>query len=415
MTEVAREMVADVSALRARFPALQRLQNGHPVAYFDGPGGTQVPQEVIDAMSEYLAHHNANTAWAYPTSIETDEIIANARVAMADFVNGSPGEIAFGANMTTLAFHVSRGLGRGWGSGDRVVVTELDHHANVGPWRALERERGITIDVVRMNVDTGELDPESLARALERRPKLVAVTGASNAIGTMPDVAAIARAARDAGALVFVDAVHYAPHSLVDVQALQCDFLACSAYKFYGPHVGVLWGRRELLESLDVAKIEPAPDTAPDRLETGTQNHEGIAGVRATVDFLASLGTGRTRREKLGSAYATLHDRSAALFARLWRGLESIGGITRFGPPPTRPRTPTVSIELAGRSPHDVAAALVEYGLYLSHGDYYATTVAERYGRPDGFLRIGLAAYSTEGEIDRLLEALAAVSRGGLY
>jgi cysteine desulfurase family protein (TIGR01976 family) len=404
---VARETTPDVTAIRDRFPALRRVQNGNPVAYFDGPGGTQVPQEVIDAMSAYLAHHNANTAWAYPTSIETDDIIANARAAMADFVNGTPEEIAFGANMTTLTFHVSRALGRGWGPGDRVVVTELDHHANVGPWRALERERGITIDTARIDTETGELDADSLWRAIDLRPRLVAITGASNAIGTMPDVARIAAAARQVGALVYVDAVHYAPHVLVDVQALQCDLLACSAYKFYGPHVGVLWGRHDLLERLAVAKIAPAPDNAPDRLETGTQNHEGIAGVRATVDFLASLGKGRTRRERLQSAFAALHQRSASLFTRLWKGLEGIEGVTRFGPPPERPRTPTVSIELAGRSPHHVAAALVGDGLFLSHGDYYATTIAERYGRPDGFLRIGLAAYTTEAEIDRLLEALA--------
>jgi cysteine desulfurase family protein (TIGR01976 family) len=353
-------------------------------------------------MTDYLLHHNANTAWAYPTSIETDEMIAASRAAFGDFLNASASEVVFGANMTTLTFHVARALGRGWGPGDRIVVTELDHHANVGPWRVLERERGVTIDVVKLDTGTGDLE-----RAIAAGPRLVAITAASNALGTMPDVAAAAAAARRAGALVFVDAVHYAPHTLVDVGALGCDLLACSAYKFYGPHIGVLWGRAALLESLDVAKIEPAPDTAPDRLETGTQNHEGIAGAHAAVEFLASIGYGDTRRERLRTAFDAIHARSSALFTALWDGLGGIRGVTRFGPPPDRPRTPTVSVSVRDRSPHDVAAALAERGLFLSHGDYYATTVAERYGRAEGFLRIGLSVYSTASEVDRVLRALA--------
>ena len=398
----------DVEAVRAQFPALGRRHRGAPVAYFDGPGGTQVPQRVTDAMTDYLLHHNANTAWAYPTSIETDEMIAGARAAFGDFLNASASEVVFGANMTTLTFHVARALGRGWGPGDRIVVTELDHHANVGPWRTLERERGVTVDVVKLDVRTGELDPADLARAIAAGPKLVAITAASNALGTMPDVAAAAAAARRVGALVFVDAVHYAPHALVDVRALGCDLLACSAYKFYGPHIGVLWGRADLLESLDVARIEPAPDNAPDRVETGTQNHEGIAGAHAAVEFLALLGHGDTRRERLRSAFDAMHAHSSALFTTLWDGLGAIRGVTRFGPPPQRPRTPTVSVEIQGRAPRDVAAALADSGLFLSHGDYYATTVAERYGRAEGFLRIGLSVYSTASEVDRVLHALAA-------
>jgi cysteine desulfurase family protein (TIGR01976 family) len=397
----------DVDAVRAQFPALGRRHRGANVAYFDGPGGTQVPQRVTDAMTDYLLHHNANTAWAYPTSIETDEMIAASRAAFGDFLNASASEVVFGANMTTLTFHVARALGRGWGPGDRIVVTELDHHANVGPWRVLERERGVTIDVVKLDTGTGELDLADLERAIAAGPRLVAITAASNALGTMPDVAAAAAAARRAGALVFVDAVHYAPHTLVDVGALGCDLLACSAYKFYGPHIGVLWGRAALLESLDVAKIEPAPDTAPDRLETGTQNHEGIAGAHAAVEFLASIGYGDTRRERLRTAFDAIHARSSALFTALWDGLGGIRGVTRFGPPPDRPRTPTVSVSVRDRSPHDVAAALAERGLFLSHGDYYATTVAERYGRAEGFLRIGLSVYSTASEVDRVLRALA--------
>lgn len=403
--------MADAGAFRSRFPALERKENGHAVAYFDGPGGTQVPQDVVDAMSSYLLHHNANTAWRYPSSIETDGMIADARAALADLLGGAPDEIAFGANMTTLTFHVSRALGRGWGPNDTVVVTELDHHGNVGPWRALAKERGVRIVTVRLNVETGELDLEDLERALAAKPKLLAIGAASNAIGTMPDIAAAANRAHAAGALVYVDAVHYAPHALVDVAALNCDFLACSAYKFYGPHIGVLWTRRALLESLDVPKIEPAPDNAPDRLETGTQNHEGIVGSGAVVDFLASFGRGASRREKLRSAYAGMHERASGLFAQLWSGLGAIRGVTRYGPPPTRPRSPTVSIAIHGVTASDAAHELSREGLFLSHGDFYATTVAERFQPPGGFLRIGIVGYTSAGEIQRLLSGIERLAR----
>jgi cysteine desulfurase family protein (TIGR01976 family) len=404
--------VADVGAFRARFPALQRKENGHPVAYFDGPGGTQVPQDVVDAMSKYLLHHNANTAWRYPTSIETDDMIAGARSALADFVNGAPEEIAFGQNMTTLTFHVSRALGRAWDRNDSVVVTELDHHGNIGPWRALAKERGVRVVTVRMNVDTGELNLADLEQALAGKPKLLAIGAASNAIGTMPDIAAAAKSAHAAGALVYVDAVHYAPHMLPDVAALNCDFLACSAYKFYGPHIGVLWTRRALLESLDVPKIEPAPDNAPDRLETGTQNHEGIIGSGAVVEFLASFGSGATRRERLRNSYAIMHERASGLFAQLWNGLGAIQGVTRYGPPPGRPRSPTVSITIKGVTASDAAHALSGEGLYVSHGDFYAATVAERLKPPGGFLRIGIVGYTNADEIQRLLSGIERLARG---
>jgi cysteine desulfurase family protein (TIGR01976 family) len=313
--------VTDLAAFRARFPALRRMHGGHPVAYFDGPGGTQVPLDVVDAMRDYLLHHNANTHWAYPTSEETDALLARARGALADLFGGAADEVAFGNNMTSLTFHVARALGRAWGPGDTIVVTELDHQANVAPWRALARERGVRIDVVKLDPGSGELDWRDFDLALSARPRLVAVTAASNALGTMPDVAAVAARARAAGALSYVDAVHYAPHHVMDVAAWGADFVACSAYKFYGPHVGVLWGRRALIESLDVPKLAPAPDTAPERLETGTQNHEGIIGAGAVVDFLASLGRGETRRERLREAFASTHARLGPEFVRLWDAL----------------------------------------------------------------------------------------------
>jgi cysteine desulfurase family protein (TIGR01976 family) len=313
--------IASLATIRRQFPALKRRHGGLPVAHFDGPGGTQVPKPVITAVSDYLAHHNANTHWAFPTSNETDAMLAGARQIVGDFLNASPAEIAFGANMTTLAFHLARALGRGWGPGDEVVVTELDHHGNVAPWESLVRERGISLRTLPLSPGTGTLDLSLLESLLTSRTRLVAIGAASNALGTITDVRRAADLAHAAGARCFVDAVHYAPHALVDVRALDCDFLACSAYKFYGPHIGILYGRLDLLEELDVPKLRPAPDTAPERLETGTQNHEGIAGAAAAVEFLAGLGQGTTRRERLAVALAGLHARSERLLRRLWRGL----------------------------------------------------------------------------------------------
>lgn len=405
--------VASTSEIRSRFPALNRLQGGHPVAYFDGPGGTQVPAPVVEAIADYLTHHNANTHWSFPTSRETDRAIADARQCLADFLGASPDEVAFGANMTTLTFHLARSLGRGYGPGDEIVVTELDHHANVDPWRALERERGVTIRVARMIPETGETDLDDLGRLINGRTKLVAIGAASNALGTVSDVAGAARLAHEAGALVLVDAVHYAPHRLVDVEALGCDFLACSAYKFYGPHVGVLYGRRHLLESLDVPKLKPSPDTAPERLETGTQNHEGIVGAAAAVEFLASLAEGPTRRARLQTAFDELHRRSQSLIDRLWEGLADITGVRAYGPPPSRPRTPTVSFVVEGLPSEEVARRLSDRGLFVSHGDFYATTAIERLGHArEGLVRIGCACYTTEDEIERLLEGIRHVVRG---
>src|SRR3990170_1897042 len=248
--------VASTEEIRSHFPALERRHRERPVAYFDGPGGTQVPRVVADAMTDYLLHHNANTHWRYPSSQETDAMIAGARQAMADLLGADPSEVAFGANMTTLTFHLARGLGRGWGPGDEIVVTELDHHANIAPWRALERDRGVTVRMVPMIPETGQLDWEALGQAISRKPRLLAIGAASNALGTITDVARAAAMARDAGTLTFVDAVHYVPHRLVDVRALGCDFLACSAYQFYGPHVGVLYGRSERLAVADVPQLE---------------------------------------------------------------------------------------------------------------------------------------------------------------
>lgn len=403
--------VVSTAEIRSHFPALERRQSGQPVAYFDGPGGTQVPRRVVEAMTDHLFHHNANTHWSFPTSHETDEAVANARRVLADFLNASPQEVAFGANMTTLTFHLARSLGQGYGPGDEIVVTELDHHANVDPWRALERERGVTIRVARIIPETGETDFDDLGRQINQRTKLVAIGAASNALGTISDVAQAARLAQSVGALVFVDAVHYAPHRLVDVGALGCDLLACSAYKFHGPHVGVLYGKRHLLQALDVPKLRPSPDTAPERLETGTQNHEGIAGAAAAVEFLASLAEGPTRRARLQNAFDALHRRGQALTGLLWEGLAEIEGVRAYGPPPARPRTPTVSFVVEGVPSEEVARRLSDRGLFVSHGDFYATTAVERLGRSrEGLVRIGCACYTKEDEIERLLDGVKGVA-----
>jgi cysteine desulfurase family protein (TIGR01976 family) len=397
---------------RSDFPALEREHQGVPVAYFDGPGGTQVPRQVVEAMNDYLFHHNANTHWNYPTSAETDAALDAARIALADFVNGDATEIAFGLNMTTLTFHLARGLSARWAKGDEVVVTELDHHGNVAPWTRLAAERGIVIKTVRMDPAAGVLDWADLEQAITPRTKLLAIGAASNALGTVTDVAAAARLARAQGALVFVDAVHYAPHVLVDVKALGCDFLACSAYKFYGPHVGVLWGRQDLLASVDIPKLVPAPEAPPERLETGTQNHEGIIGAAAAVDYLASFGDGASRRERLVSAYAMLHEHGSELFARMWNGLSAVPGVRMYGRPPGHARTPTVSFTLDGVVSDDVARALAKEAVFVSNGDFYATTVIERLGHAsDGVVRAGCACYTTADEVDRLIAGVTDLTR----
>lgn len=444
----------DLEAVRAQFPALRRVHAGHPVAYFDGPGGTQVPQQVADAVAEYLLHHNATAKWAFPTSQETDAVVDAARLAAADLLNARPDAVAFGANMTTLAFHLARALGRRMpagpaagrplGPGDEVVVTELDHHGNVGPWTALAAERGVTVRTARMDVATSQLDWDDLARLLGPRTRLLAVGAASNALGTITDVARAAGLARHVGALTFVDAVHWAPHAPVDVVRLAAagvDFLACSAYKFHGPHVGILWGRPDLLAALDVPRVAPASDVAPERLETGTKNFEGLAGTRAAVDFLASLGElsgsplggpsddqlGNTagdhpgglprgaelRRARLARGYARLHAHERALVRRLWDGLRTVPGVTVLGPPPDTPRTPTVSFTVRGRAPVEVARHAASRGVFVSHGNFYAATVAERLGLAEGMVRAGAACYTTPGEVDRLVAAVAEVAPSG--
>lgn len=396
-----------VSDIRSQFPALDRVHNGHPVAYFDGPGGTQVPRSVVEAMNDYLFNHNANTHWGYPTSDETDAMIEDARQTFADFFNSAPDEVAFGQNMTSLTFHLARALGRGFREGDEIVITELDHHGNADTWRSLEKDRGVVIRVLPMDTESGQLELAELPALLNERTKVVAIGAASNAIGTINDVKSACALAHEAGALSFVDAVHFAPHNLIDVKAIGCDFLACSAYKFYGPHIGILYGRRELLDSTDFPKLRPAPDNSPDRLETGTQSHESIVGAAAAVDFIASLGAGEKRREKLVSAFSEMHERDKRLTAALWNGLSRIDSVRVYGPGPDAERTSLVSITVGEHHSSEVSKALVDKGIFASHGDFYAMTVVERLGLEDqGLLRFGCSVYTTMDEVNRLIAAV---------
>ncbi len=405
------QQIMPLSDIRSNFPALERIHKDQSVAYFDGPGGTQVPRVVVEAMADYLYHHNANTHWAYPTSEETDAAIESARETCADFLNARSSEIAFGANMTTLTFHLARALAGNLTLDDEIVVTELDHHANVAPWQRIAEERGLRLRVARMIPETGQLDWESFEQSISNRTRIVAIGAASNALGTINDNARAVAAAHSVGALAFIDAVHYVPHRLADVSALDCDFLGMSAYKFYGPHIGILFGKQKLFDSLNFPKLLPAPDNAPENVETGTQNQEGMVGTRAAIDFIASLIAGGARRDRLATVYAELDRRSSELTRRLWEGLSKVSGITLYGPPPDVARTPTVSFTVEGVTSTEVARHLAAKGLFLSHGDFYAATVIQRLGLgAEGLVRAGCACYTTIEEIDRLIEGVDEVA-----
>ena len=402
----------DPHRIRQDFPVFAREIAGKPIAFFDGPGGSQVPRQVADAVAEYLTLHNANTHGQFATSDETDAVIGRAREAMADFVGGDAGEIVFGANMTTLTLHLSRSLGREWAEGDEVVVTALDHQANVAPWRMMAEDAGMTVRVVPFDPETLQLDYGALESLLSSRTRLLAIGAASNAVGTINDVRRAAEMARAAGALTFVDAVHYAPHRLVDVRELGCDFLACSAYKFFGPHAGVLWGRRELLEGFRPYRLPPAPSEAPGRWETGTQNHEGLAGLDAAIGYLASLGGDEgSRRVRLAAGYDAIAAHERELARRFLTGLEDLPHVRLWGIRDVdrlEERTPTFAIRAGSQPPAETAKALASRGIFVWDGDYYAREIMTRLGllETGGAVRIGFCHYHTTDEVDRVLEGL---------
>jgi cysteine desulfurase family protein (TIGR01976 family) len=403
----------DLQSVRRQFPALARKIEGQPVVYLDNPAGTQVPQRVIDRTAAYWRTMNANRGSAFVTSEETEALLAEVRRAAAVFLNAaSADEIVFGPNMTTLTFAVSRSIGRELRPGDEILVTRLEHDANVSPWLALQ-EQGVIVRFADIAVPQCTLDMEDFMRQLGPRTRLVAVTHASNAVGTIPDLAAISRAAHAVGAWVWVDAVHYSPHGLIDVRAIDCDFLVCSSYKFYGPHQGVLYGRRELLERLRPYKVRPATDEGPSRWETGTQNHECLAGMLGAFEYLADLGgSERMVRRALEAAMDRIRAHERALAARLIDGLKQIKGIQIYGITDAEQldrRAPTVSLTWSPHRPEDVARWLGRHNVFTTHSDHYATELINRLGLAEqgGTLRIGVAHYNTASEVDLVLELLA--------
>jgi cysteine desulfurase family protein (TIGR01976 family) len=410
----------DPAWVRSRFPALSQEIEGCIPVFFDGPGGSQVPGSVIDAISRYLVKSNANVHGAFATSRRTDECIDSARAAVADLLGCDPDEVVFGANMTTLTFAVSRAIGRELRPGDEIVVTRLDHYANVSPWQALEDEAGAVVRVVDIHSEDCTLDMEDLKHQINVKTRLVALGYASNTVGTVNDVAAVIRLAREVGAWVFVDAVHYVPHGPIDVRVLDCDFLICSAYKFYGPHVGILYGKRQHLAQLRPYKVRPAPEEVPSRWETGTLNHEGLAGLVATIDYLAELGervssSGSNRREALVAALEASRRYERELCEHLIAGLLKIPGLILYGitdPARFAWRTPTVAIRLAGKTPYAIAKELGNRGIFTWHGNFYALGLAEKLNVEvgGGFLRIGLLAYNTREEVERFLQVLQEIA-----
>ncbi len=405
----------DLPWIRVQFPSFAERVNGHPAAYLDGPGGTQVPQRVIDAISNYLKHSNANTNGAYATSHRTNETIAGARSAMADFFGCDPDEVVFGFNMTSLTYAMSRAIGRELGLGDEIVLTLLDHDANFAPWKVLE-ESGVTVRTVAVNQADCTLDMNDLAGKINSHTKLVAVGYASNAVGTINDVKEVVRLAHSVGALAYIDAVHYAPHGPIDVRALDCDFLVCSSYKFFGPHMGVLYGKREHLKRLHPYKVRANTDESPYRWEWGTLNHEGIAGITGCVEYIAEIGRRLkgavpTRRAAILAAYEEIVKYERALCERLIHGLRELPGLKVYGitdPQRFERRCPTIALRINGHSPLELATKLGERGLFTWDGNYYALNLTEQLDveKDGGFLRIGLFHYNTVEEVDRLLAAL---------
>lgn len=410
--------MTDIQQIRSRFPALSRTLHDKPVAWLDGPGGTQVPSAVIDALAGTLRKGVSNLSTHFAAGRDAIAIEECARTAIADLLGAAqPQEIVFGQNMTSLTLSLSRAVARTWNEGDSIVVTKLDHDANVTPWVLAARDRGVTVHKVDVH-DDGRLDMNDLEQALSSHPRLVAVTAASNALGTHVDVAKVTHLAHAAGALVAVDAVHAAPHRFLDVREIGCDFLVCSSYKFFGPHTGVLYGRMEHLERLDAYKVRPAPAQPPGKWETGTQSFESLAGVTAAVDYLASLSTlDRTagRRDHLRSAYDWISHHETQLAERFLTGVQGIAGVTLWGIDGVEQRTPTFAVTLDRTPPAEVAARLGGDGIFIWSGHYYALEIMKRLGLLDtgGAVRIGFVHYNTIEEVDRVLDALAQLASQG--
>ena len=438
-TESAISTDLDLAWVRSQFPSLSQTVNGHPAAFLDGPGGTQAPQRVIDAISDYLRRDNANTGGAYATSRNTDAMIAGARAAMADLLHCAADEVAFGQNMTTLTYSISRSIGRELGPGDEIVVTRLDHDANCSPWLQMAEDRGVTVRWAEIHDEDCTLDMGDLASKINSKTKLVAAGYASNAVGTINPVKEIVRLAHAAGALAYIDAVHYGPHGLIDVAALDCDFLVCSTYKFFGPHLGLLFGKREHLLRFKPYKVRPNTNAIPNCWEWGTLNHECIAGITACVEYIADIGRraadtcgdgrlGRpssearpaaaiSRRAAIEAAYEVIHEHERGLLDRIITGLKKIPGLKIYGisdPARFDERCATLAVRIDGYTPLELAGKLGERGFFTWDGNYYALNLTEHLDveKSGGFLRIGLVHYNTAEEVDRLLAALKEIVTG---
>lgn len=417
MPDPSQKNAFDVAWCRSQFPALARSVADQPAVFFDGPAGSQVPDRVVDAIVHCLIETNANHGGLFETSRQSDALLEAAHQVLADFLGSSDaGEVIFGPNMTSLTLALSRSLGRTWKPGDEIVVSRLGHDANVTPWVLAARDAEATVRHVEIRPDDCTLRLDDLDEKLSPRTRLVAVACASNAVGTINPIQEIVSLAHERGAVVFLDAVHFAPHRLLDVAGWGCDFLACSAYKFFGPHVGVLWGRRQLLEELPVYKVRPAPNSLPGRWMTGTQNLEGIAGTLAAVDYLAELGRtcapeAADRRSALGAAYKAIAAYEGRLTARLLAGLAALPSVKVWGitdPKRLELRVPTVAITHRRLSPAELAEYLGQRGIFVWHGNFYALPLTEALGlEPDGLVRIGLLHYNTEEEVGRLLASLS--------
>ncbi|WP_456279218.1 cysteine desulfurase-like protein [Bacillus sp. AK128] len=398
-----------ITEVRNQFPALKRTYNGKTVTYFDGPGGTQVVKSSIEAISAYMENGGANLHGAFPTSRETEEIITEAKQAIGDFLGVKEQEVAFGANMTTLALAIARSLGKKWGPGDEIVVTEMDHRANVDPWITMAEDRGIKVKWIPVDTEALTLNLENLKEIINDRTQLVAVGLASNAVGTINDIKEISSRVKEVGALLAVDAVHAAPHIQIDRDALNIDILLCSAYKFFGPHVGVAAIREELFEKLEPFKLKPAPGYIPDKLETGTQNHEGIAGIKPAIEFIASLGTGMTRKDKIVSGMELIDSYETKLVTKLREGLSSHPKVNLYQADSSVPKTSTVAFTVDGYTPLEVCKTLAEeHGIFIADGHFYATTLAEKLDivESGSWIRAGLAPYNTEEEVELFIRAI---------
>ncbi|MDQ1525906.1 MAG: hypothetical protein QOG18_519 [Microbacteriaceae bacterium] len=401
-------MSYSIDDIRSQFPALRRTHNGNPVAYLDGPGGSQTVRGSIDAIAQYMSTGGANLHGAFPSSRETEAAIEGAKLSIAELLGARPEEVAFGQNMTSLAFSIGRALSRDWTAGDEIVVSELDHRANVDPWILAAQDAGASVRWLEADVATLSLDLSRLDAVINANTRLVAVGLASNAVGTINDIRRIARRAREVGALVVVDAVHAAPHIAIDRDTLDADILLCSAYKFFGPHVGIAVIRTDVFEGLGVYKLQPAPGNIPEKLETGTQNHEGIAGIAPAIDFISELGFGPSRRERIISGLKGIENHENSLAATIRDELLGLSNVTLFSADSSVPKTPTIAFTVEGMTPRRACTLLAEEGLFAADGDFYATTLARKLGilEGGGWIRVGLAPYTTQSDVSRFIDAV---------